>query len=98
MSKFAIAYCRVLWQCAEFLRTGDFPCQITDPELRDFLLMIKAGWDDAYIPACTELFARLQADVTAEWKTAPKLKPDIGWIEDFIYQAYAGVPMSGNQI
>jgi len=63
-SKFAIAYCRVLWQCAEFLRTGAFPCQITEPDLREFLLMIKRGWSDEYIPECTERFAKLQADVT----------------------------------
>lgn len=87
-SKFAIAYCRVLWQCTEFLRTGEFPCQIAEPELRNFLLMLKAGWSDTYIPECTERFAKLQADVTEAWKTAPKLKPDIKWIEEFIYEAY----------
>lgn len=87
-SKFAIAYCRVLWQCSEFLKTGEFPCQIQDLDLRQFLLKIKAGWKDEYIPECTERFAQLQADVTENWKTATKLKPDIEWIEDFIYMAY----------
>lgn len=87
-SKFAIAYCRVLWQCSEFLKTGEFPCQITDPDLKQFLLKIKAGWKDEYIPECTERFAKLQADVTENWKTATKLKPDIEWIESFIYMAY----------
>lgn len=87
-SKFAVAYCRVLWQCAEFLRTGEFPCQITDPELKEFLLMIRSGWKDEYIPECTELFMRLQLGVTKAWKTAPKMKPDIKWIEEFIYEAY----------
>jgi len=87
-SKFAIAYCRVLWQCAEFLRTGEFKCQIDEGELKSFLLKLKAGWSDEYIPECTERFAQLQADVTKYWKTAPKLKPDINWIEEFIYHAY----------
>lgn len=87
-SKFAIAYCRVLWQCAEFLRTGEFPCQITEPALRTFLLKLKSGWSDDYIPECTERFALLQADVTKHWKTAEKTKPDIEWIEDFIYRSY----------
>lgn len=87
-SKFAIAYCRVLWQCAEFLKTGEFPCQITDPDLREFLLKIKAGWKDEYIPECTERFAVLQANVTENWKTAGKVKPDTKWIEEFIYNAY----------
>lgn len=88
-SKFAIAYCRVLWQCSEFLRTGKFPCQITDPNLKKFLLKIKAGWKDEYIPECTERFAQLQADVTENWKTTIKLKPDIDWIEEFIYETYS---------
>jgi hypothetical protein len=97
-SKFAIAYCRVLWQCARFLETGEFPCQITDPDLKQFLLTIKAGWDDEYIPEATERFVALQADVSKQWKSAAKMKPDVKWIEDFIYQSYAGVPMNGNRV
>lgn len=88
-SKFAIAYCRVLWQCSEFLKTGEFPCQITEPTLKAFLLKLKRGWKDEYIPECTELFAKLQADVTENWKTAEKIKPDIKWIEEFIYESYS---------
>ena len=87
-SKFAIAYCRVLWQCSEFLRTGNFKCQIDEGELKEFLLRLKAGWSDEYIPECTERFAALQADVTKFWKTADKIKPDVKWIEEFIYEAY----------
>lgn len=86
-SKFAIAYCRVLWQCAEFLRTGEFKCRL-EGELKDFLVMLKKGWSDDYIPECTERFAALQAEVTKNWKTSPKLKPDIKWIEEYIYDAY----------
>lgn len=88
-AKFAIAYCRVLWQCSEFLKTGEFKCAIDEGELKDFLLMLKAGWSDKYIPEATELFVKLQADVTKHWKTAPKIKPDINWIEEFIYEAYS---------
>jgi predicted nucleotidyltransferase len=87
-SKFAIAYCRVLWQCAEFLRTGTFPCQITEPALKAFLLEVKSGWKDEYIPHLTELFMQLQKEVSDAWKTAPKMTPDIKWIEEFIYDAY----------
>lgn len=87
-SKFAIAYCRVLWQAAEFLRTGEFPCKITEEPLRSLLLEIKAGWSDDYIPELTQLFTELQARVTREWAAAEKIKPDIPWIEDFIYRAY----------
>lgn len=87
-SKFAIAYIRVLWQCAVFLETGEFPCQITNPELKAFCLKLKSGWSDEYIPECTEVFADLQAQVTKYWKTAEIIKPDIEWIEDFIYRSY----------
>jgi predicted nucleotidyltransferase len=87
-SKFAIAYCRVLWQCDEFLRTGNFPCQVTDSDLREFLLKIKAGWSDDYIPEATEWFQILQANISSSWKHAHKLKPDTEWIEEFIYRAY----------
>ncbi len=86
-AKFAIAYCRVLWQCAEYLKTGDFKCQIEEP-LKSFLLEVKNNFDNKQIPALTELFMNLQADITKAWKTAPKTKPDIKWIEDFIYEAY----------
>lgn len=87
-SKFAIAYIRVLWQCALFLEEQKFYCKLPDGELRDFLMKLKSGWDDSYIPECTERFAALQARVTEAWKKAPKHKPDIEWIEDFIYRAY----------
>lgn len=87
-SKFAIAYCRVLWQCAVFLETNQFECQINEPELKAFLVKLKAGWKEEYLPECTELFAVLQARVTEAWKNAEKIKPDIEWIEDFIYRSY----------
>lgn len=88
--KFCIAYCRVLWQCAEFLRDGEFPCQVYDEELREFLLRVKEGWDDAYIPEATEWFSYLQSKVTEQWSITPRQKPDIEWIENFIFRAYTG--------
>lgn len=87
-SKFAISYCRVLWQCAEYLRTGQFKCAIDEGDLKDFLLKLKAGWSDEYIPEATGRFSQLQADVSKYWKTAEKTKPDIKWIEEFIYETY----------
>ena len=87
-AKFAIAYCRVLWQCAQFLESGVFSCTVTEPGLREFLLKIKAGWSDEYIPEATEWFAELQSSVTVAWKNAVIMKPDIEWIEDFIYRSY----------
>lgn len=89
-AKFAISYCRVLWQCKEFLKTGEFKCKIEDPELTPLLKKIKAGWKEEYKPELTEWFSRLQADVSEAWATAEIHKPDIEWIEDFIERAYTG--------
>lgn len=89
-AKFACAYLRVMWQCDRFLRSGAFPCQVTDEDLRAFMIRIRKGWKDEYIPECTERFVGLQANVTESWKSAPKLKPDIPWIEGFIYKSYTG--------
>ena len=86
--KFAVAYCRVLWQCAEYLKTGEFKCQIEEP-LRSFLIEVKSNFRPELIPELTEKFMSLQADITKAWKTAPKTKPDINWIEEFIYEAYS---------
>lgn len=86
-AKFAVAYCRVLWQCAEYLKTGEFKCQIGEP-LKAFLIEVKNNFSDEMIPPLTEKFMSLQAEVTKQWKNAPKTKPDIKWIEEFIYEAY----------
>lgn len=91
-SKFAIAYIRVLWQCAEFLKTGQFKCQIDEPEVKEFLLAIKpltVAQMQQHIPKLTEMFMQMQKDVTdAYTNTVVKYKPDIKWIEEFIYDAY----------
>lgn len=88
--KFAVAYCRVLWQCQEFLKTGVFKCKIDDPELKAFLLEVKYNWSPDLVPILTEKFSLLQGGVSQSWATAEKMKPDIEWIEDFIYRAYTG--------
>lgn len=88
--KFAIAYCRVLWQCAEFLKTGEFKCKIDDPELKAFLMDVKTNWRQDLVPELTEKFSLLQGEVSKAWATAEKMTPDIEWIEDFIYRSYKG--------
>ncbi len=88
--KFAVAYIRVLWQCAEYLRTGTFPCQIQG-ETRDFAKKVKYTSLDNFgelVPELTERFMRLQAEVSQAYAKAKILKPDIKWIEEFIYRAY----------
>jgi uncharacterized protein len=96
-AKFAIAYCRVLWQCAEFLKTGEFPCQITEPTLRSFLLEIKpltVKHLQPYIPRLVEMFMELQKGVTdAQMSCTWTLKPDFNYIEDFVYRAYTSADL-----
>lgn len=91
--KFAVAYIRVLWQCAIFLETGRFPCQIDDEGLRAFMLEVKTTPHtdfQKFVPKLTEMFMKLQARVTDAYANPDlvKLKPDYEWIEDFIYRAY----------
>jgi predicted nucleotidyltransferase len=87
--KFAVAYVRVLWQCAEFLKAGEFPCQITEPYVHDFLMDVKNNFSIKYVPKLTEMFMEMQKRVTDAYShPALRLKPDINWIEEFIYDAY----------
>lgn len=89
--KFAVAYMRVLWQCARFLETNEFHCQIDEEPLREFLRQIKYTRPEDFgplVPTLTERFAELQARVSVAYSKAEILKPDIEWIEEFIYNAY----------
>lgn len=89
--KFAVAYIRVLWQCAEMLQTGVFPCRIDDPEIAEFLKRIKFTPPEFFtplVPELTERFMIMQKRVTDAYAKAEIIKPDINWIEEFIYDAY----------
>lgn len=86
--KFAVAYLRVLWQAARFLETGQFQCEIDEPELRQFLMAVKYKFNSHLVPKLTEEFYRMQGRVTEAYRDAEILKPDINWIEEFIYEAY----------
>lgn len=87
--KFAIAYCRVLWQCLEFLKTGVFKCQIDEGEFKDMLLRWKNEWDDSFTMEAIETFYKLEREVLEAWEaTEYKYKPDIEWIENFILRTY----------
>lgn len=88
--KFAVAYCRVLWQCLEFLRTGEFKCRIDEGHFKDTLLRWKNNWDDMYTMEAIETYYRLEALVEDAWKNQTKhiYKPDTEWIENFILKSY----------
>lgn len=85
--KFAVAYLRVLIQCKQLLETGTFSPQVLED--KDFLLEVKYNFSDALIPALSKKFATLQvelADIYA--KHHDKFKPDLEWIEDYVYSVY----------
>ena len=87
--KFAIAYCRVLWQCREFLTTGEFKCRIDEGEFKEKLLRWKNDWDDSFTMEAIATYYQLEAEVLDAWETTEfKFKPDLAWIEDFIYRTY----------
>lgn len=87
--KFAVAYLRVLWQCAVFLETSVFSCKVTDNELRDYMKVLRETEFTAdRIPDLTERFMAMQARVSKAWATCDKMRPDIPWIENFLLQAY----------
>lgn len=88
--KFAVAYVRVLWQCAEFLRTDIFPCQITEPQIKQFLMKVKNNFSSSYIPALTQMFMEMQQRVTDAYANPllKKYEPDYPWIEDFLLRSY----------
>jgi len=88
--KFVVAFMRVIWQAITFLKTGKFECVIPEGEMRDFMLMVKKDWKKEDTPHAMQWFSRLQAELSEEWGKAPKMTPDIPWIEAFLERAYTG--------
>lgn len=97
-AKFAVAFLRVMWQCEQFLITGAFRCNLSESDLYPLLKKIKPLSVDEIQPYLPEIVAAMSdmnmrvsvAESKSEYKN---LKPDIAWIEDFIYRAYmSGTP------
>lgn len=89
--KFAVAYARVMWQCREFLKTGEFKCQIDEGEFKELLLKWKNSWDDKYTMECLETYYQLESEIEELWANVnPKFvyKPDREWIAEFIHRSY----------
>lgn len=85
--KFAVAYLRSLIQGAELLESGELTNQIT--EQRDFLLEVKYNWDSKLIPELSRQFELWQVKLADTYaKNHDKFKPDIPWIENFVYRVY----------
>lgn len=92
-AKFAIAFLRVMWQCEQFLLTGKFEPNLEDCDLYDLLVQLKPlSVEDIqpYIPEVVQAMSDMNMRVSiAESKSEfIGMKPDIPWIENFIYRAY----------
>lgn len=93
-AKFAIAFLRVMWQCEQFLLTGQFKCNLQDSDLYPLLKTIKplsVKEIQPYLPQIVAAMSDMNMRVSvAESKAGPilKMRPDIEWIEEFIYRSY----------
>ena len=92
-AKFAVAFLRVMWQCEQFLLTGQFKCSLEDSDLFPLLKEIKplsVEEIQPYLPKIVEAMSDMNMRVSvAESKSEfLDMKPDIEWIEDFLYRAY----------
>lgn len=95
-AKFIIAFLRVMWQCEQFLLTGGFPCSLKTCPNYEFIKMIKGqSREELDIPLCFAKMEEMDKKLlkAEQWckENAPdryNLKPDIEWIEDFIWKAY----------
>lgn len=92
-AKFAVAFLRVMWQCEQFLLTGEFKCNLEESDLYELLREIKPMSLEEIRPLTADVVSKMEemmmrvdkAYATSEYKD---MKPDIPWIEDFIERAY----------
>lgn len=94
-AKFAVSFLRVMWQCEQFLLTGEFKCNLKESDMFGLLKKIKPMTREEIQGVLPEIVAAMsEMDMRvakAEGDASPEilaLKPDIDWIEDFIYRAY----------
>lgn len=94
-AKFAVAFLRVMWQCEQFLLTGEFKCNLEESDLYPLLKRIKPMTREQIqkeLPIIVEAMSQMDMRVArAEGEASPEvlnMKPDIEWIEDFLFRAY----------
>jgi predicted nucleotidyltransferase len=92
-AKFAVAFLRVMWQCEQFLLDGEFKCSLLDSDLYPLLRKIKplsVVEIKEHLPEIVTAMGDMDRRVSvAESKSKfVDMKPDIEWIEDFIYRSY----------
>ena len=95
-AKFAVAFLRVMWQCEQFLLTGEFKCNLEESDLYPLLKRIKPMSREEIqkeLPVIVEAMSQMDMRVAKAEGDASleilNMKPDIDWIEDFLYRAYA---------
>lgn len=93
-AKFAVAFLRVMWQCEQFLLTGEFKCNLTESDLFPLLKKIKPLSVEEIQPYLPEIVAamsdmNMRVSVAESKSEFMDMKPDLEWIEDFLYRAYA---------
>jgi predicted nucleotidyltransferase len=92
-AKFAVAFLRVMWQCEQFLLTGQFKCNLEESDLFPLLKKIKPMTVDEIQPHLPEIVAAMSdMNMRVSAATAQSefldVKPDLEWVERFIYRAY----------
>lgn len=92
-AKFAVAFLRVMWQCEQFLLTGEFKCNLAESDLYPLLKKIKPMTVDEIQPYLPEIVAamsdmNMRVSVAESKSKYIDMKPDLDWIENFIYRAY----------
>lgn len=96
-AKFAVAFLRVMWQCEQFLLTGEFKCSLEECDMLPLLKKIKPMSRQeiqAVLPEVVDAMSQMDMRVTkAQGDAKPEIlnmKPDIEWIESFLLKAYCG--------
>ena len=92
-AKFAIAFLRVMWQCEQFLLTGQFKCSLEDCDYLELIKKIKPMSVAEITPHIPEIVAAMSDLNMRVFKAEAEsrfldMKPDLEWIEDFIYRTY----------
>ncbi len=92
-AKFAVAFLRVMWQCEQFLLHGEFKCNLEESDLYPLLKKIKPLSVQEIKPLVPEVVAAMgemdrRVSVAMADSKFMDMKPDIKWIEEFIYNAY----------
>lgn len=92
-AKFAISFLRVMWQCEQFLLTGRFRCNLVGSDIYELIMKIKplnVEQIQEHLPEIVAKMSELNNRVSVARRRSKfmDMKPDIKWIENFIYETY----------